>query len=255
MAAGVPLTAAAAEPGAARATLHAAVISWPRTLADGRAIAEALHPHVDRLTVVYSTRTGPRESGCGEWVRVPDPVYFGGKFLCAVQRGREDIVLLVHADAQCDDWGALVHRCREVQGAGTVGVWAPSVSHTHWIDELVELHREPGTVLAHVAQTDCVVFALSRRVVDRLLELDYRGNNLGWGIDWAAICASRVRGLHVLRDHAVHVHHVPGRGYEAGEAMAQMRRFLGQLTPAEQQAYRHLADGIAARARPTRVGP
>lgn len=236
-------------PAAGGLTLHAAVISWPRTAQASRLIAEAVQPQVERLTVVYSNLAGTRESGCGDWVQVPDHVYFGGKFLCAVQRGREDIVLLIHADAQCGDWGALVQRCRAVLGRGGVGIWAPAVSHTHWVDALVELRREAGSALAQVAQTDCVVFALSRPVIDRLLELDYRCNNLGWGIDWAAICHSHVRGLQVLRDHAVGVHHLPGRGYEAGAAAAQMRDFLAQLTPAERQAYRRLAEGIDARAR------
>lgn len=248
------MTPALEEVGGARPTLHAALISWPRVAPAARTIAHDLHPHADRLTVVYSTRGGGPESGRGEWVRVPDHVYFGGKFICAAQRGREDILLLIHADAQCGDWGGLVHRCREVMRRGDVGVWAPSVTHTHWVDELVEIHRAPGSALAQVAQTDCVVLAMSRRVVDRLLELDYRGNNLGWGIDWAAICTSNVRGLQVLRDHEVLVHHEPGRGYEPGEAMAQMQVFLTQLTEAEQRAYRHLAEGIAARSRRPRDG-
>lgn len=245
----MPLRLPAPGPGSAVPSLHAAVISWPRTAQASRAIAQALQPQVDRLTVVYSNPSGARESGCGDWVQVPDHVYFGGKFLCAVQRGREDIVLVIHADAQCGDWGALVRRCRAVLGHGGVGVWAPAVWHTHWVDALVELRREVGSALAQVAQTDCVVFALARPVVDRLLELDYGRNNLGWGIDWAAICHSHVRGLRVLRDHALRVQHLPGRGYGADAASAQMHGFLAQLTPAEQLAYRRLAAGIDARAR------
>lgn len=249
MAADVSLRPPAAGAVPAVPTLHAAVISWPRTAQTSRAIAAALQPQIDRLTVVYSNPQRARESGCGDWVQVPDHVYFGGKFLCAAQRGREDVLLLIHADAQCGDWGALARRCRAVLGRGGVGVWAPAVSHTHWVDALVELRRDVGSELAEVAQTDCVVFALARPVVDRLLELDYARNNLGWGIDWAAICHSHVRGLQVLRDHAVGVQHLPGRGYETGPAMVQMRAFLAQLTPAEQLAYRRLAGGIDARAR------
>lgn len=232
-------------------TIHAAIISWQGKYADSRHIAECIHPHVDRLTVIYSNPEEAPESGCGNWIQVNNSVFFGGKFLSALQQGKEDIFLLIHADAGCQDWPGLIQRCRSVHQLDNIGVWAPSVNHTPWLDSHVELHRDPSTQLAFVAQTDGIVFSVSRAVADRLLRLDYSQNNLGWGIDWAAICHSYTQNLQVVRDHSILLHHPQGSGYMADEARAQMGQFIAQLTLSEQLMYLLLNSYIGTRASQT----
>ncbi len=236
-------------------TLHAAIVSWNGKYADSRHIAEAIAPHVDRLTVIYSNPDGAPEAGAGDWIAVDNAIFFGGKFETAIHRGNEDIFLLIHADAGCNDWPGLIQRCRGVHQLDSVGVWAPSVNHTPWLDAHVEVHRDPNTQLAFVAQTDGIVFSLSTPVADRLKRLTYSQNNLGWGIDWVAICYSYTHELHVVRDHSILLAHPQGSGYMADQARAQMGQFMTQLTLPEQLMY-HLLNGyIGARARQAQGQP
>ena len=236
--------------------LHAAIISWQGLAQGARHIAQAIDGHVDQLTVVYSNPQGAPESGPGDWVSVDNSVFFGGKFQCSITRGEHDIFLLIHADASCDDWPALIRRCRAVHANDNIGVWAPAIDYTPWLDSRVELARAPASQLAFVAQTNGIVFSMSKPVIQRLKELDYSQNNLGWGIDWIAICYSYANNLHVVRDHSLKLRHPAGSGYQGDLARTQMANFLTQMTLQEQLIYTLLNSHIhkqmiTATAQPT----
>lgn len=215
--------------------IHVFIIGWEGQLARARAIAGALEGEVAKLTIVYSNAAETDVEGPGEWVRVPNADFFGRKFRRCLDLFSGDIFLLIHADTDFHDWPALLRRCEEgFRAVPELGVWAPDFTYTPWLTgnvEILPVDRLAG--LVSVAQTDGIVFAMPVPVIDRLRRLDYGANNMGWGIDYAAIAHARVTGRLVCRDTTLIVEHQRSRGYDPTEAIAQMQRFHAQLSDAE----------------------
>ncbi|SES39278.1 Glycosyl transferase family 2 [Tranquillimonas rosea] len=243
-----------AAPAAAR-DVHAVVIGWDGMHERALRIARELAPVVARLTVIYSNESGTPETGPGDWIGVPQSWFFGPKFAEAVRgHGTEDVMLQIQADAQHEDWGALARHVGRVWAeTPALGVWAPSIDWTPYAAEWAVRDHVPGTMLYRVAQTDGIVWALARPVVERFAALDYDDNNLGWGLDWAAAALAAACGLEVVRDTAVSVHHPKGRGYSSQEASRQMRRFLSQLTSEERRLIAARESLIETRQEPVRI--
>lgn len=201
------------------------------------AIARAMTDCADETLTLYSNAAERAETGPGLWIAEPQQHYFGHKFHTLLHRmNREHALLLVQADATSDNWPRLVRRYRQLLRADPPpGLWAPGIDHTAF-PNCFALDGPKSDGLLPVLQTDAVVLGLHPAVLCRLRQLDYAGNNLGWGIDWAAIAYCRLHGLRILRDLTESVHHPPGRGYDEHSAQEQMRAFLGQLTPDEAAA-------------------
>lgn len=219
--------------------LHCIIISWGEYYANSAQISAAIADYVDGLTVIYSNESNSGQAGDGKWIRVPDDWFYGRKFERALKEVREDeAMLLIHADAHYDDWPGLAQACRStLSSIAGVGVWAPAISETPWTEMRVNVAALEGSGLNFVAQTDGVVFAYSSSVLERLRILDYSMNNLGWGIDWIAICSSYVNNLFVVTDQSLTVEHAAGQGYLREDALAQMDVFLRQMTPQESLMY------------------
>ena len=231
----------AVEPGAAptRASprLDVVIISWQGRHDNAAHIARSLRASPDlRVVVIYSNALESVETGAGEWIRVPNAHFFGWKFRRALDCARADspAMVIIQADACADDWPALLARCVErFKAIPNLGLWTPHVAYTPWIPKRVDIAPVAGTDLMHVARTDGIVLALARPVLERLRQLDYDANNLGWGIDCVAIAFSFANGLMVVRDDGGRVHHPRSRGYDQRLALVQWRQFLLQMTEAE----------------------
>ena len=221
------------------AKLHCVVISWGNYFEQSAQISSAIAEHVDNLTVVYSNGSESEEYGSGSWFGVPNDWFYGRKFEQALKQiATDETMFLIHADTHCDDWPALARRCRTVLDSNPdIGVWAPAISKTPWTDVRVKVGSLEDYSINFVAQTDGVVFAYTPVVLDRLRKLDYGENNIGWGIDWIAICHSYVSNLFVISDQEVIIDHEEGQGYPRDEALAQMNLFLEQMTPQESLMY------------------
>lgn len=245
--------------GDGRVPVHACIVCWTGREEAARAIASGLGGCVAQLTVVYSNAEDRDERGAGDWVKVPDAWFYGRKFRRLLDAHRGGVLLLVQADAQCDDWDGLARRCAEVFAADpALGVWAPDIDYSPFPIDLVALRPLPGTSLCEAVHTDGIVWGIAEPVVHRLRQMDYDCNNLGWGIDWAALAFARTARLRIVRDRALHVRHPKGSGYGIRAAREQMARFLTQLTPAErrQVALLRARLGLArARRRLRRVWP
>ncbi|HYP30638.1 MAG TPA: hypothetical protein VES00_02125 [Burkholderiaceae bacterium] len=232
-------------------TLDIVVVSWQGHAERSRHIARQIAglPGV-RLRVIYSNAEGERENGPGTWQQVPDDHFFGRKFAAALRDFDGDVLLLVQADALCTDWPAIVARCRQrFAERPRLGMWAPRVDFSPWVPKRVDILGLPGTALTAVAQTDAIVLGLSRSTVQRLTRLDYTCNNIGWGIDWVAICHCYTRGLEVLREDGLQIVHPPSRGYGWREAVVQWRTFMQQLDECEQAMFAILLRYTAERRR------
>ena len=214
--------------------MHAVIIGWEGKNDRARAIAASLAPAVSKLTVVYSNAAESDLTGPGDWLRVPNADFFGRKFHRAIEGFEGDIFLLVHADTDYADWPDLVRRCTHCFTAlPTLGVWSPDFTYTPYPTIDVALLPLPLEGLVTVAQTDGIVFALSASVVERMKQLEEKGNNLGWGIDRAAAAFARTTGRLVVRDQTLLVRHDMSRGYMGEAAGEQMWAYLAQLSLAE----------------------
>jgi len=228
-------------------TLDVFIVSWQdhgaKALHIGQRIAER-YPQSGavacgvRLTVIYSNAAEMPEAGPGRWLQVPNADHFGAKFARALAEFSGQALLLIQADAGSDDWPGLIDRCRQrFAQRAALAVWAPCVSYTPWSPARVDIRPEPGEALTHVAHTDGIVLAYAGSMVQRLQQLDYRNNNIGWGIDWIAICHAYSRGLEVLREDELLVSHPRSRGYDTREATRQWLAFMTQMDGAERSMF------------------
>lgn len=216
------------------------IISWAGQHASARAIASSIAAEADRLSVIYSH---PDEAGVqpgDTWHCVPDDHFFGPKFAKALSlTAPNEAMLLVHADTEFHNWAHLVRRCREAfVTVPNLALWAPDFTYTPWTTKLVALPKpsnDGDPALVPVVQTDGIVVAFCPATLGRLRALDCARNNLGWGIDWAALAFAYAGGRPVLRDTSIKVTHLKGRGYGRGDAQAEMQRFFSGLTHAERQ--------------------
>ena len=220
-------------------TITAVVVSWQGMHQRALAIVSALADAVDRVLVIYSNAQDTDETGPGQWTRVPDSDFFGHKFDVALRAlDPEEPMLLIQADAGCDDWAGLARRARHAlspeQG---IGVWSPHIDNTSYPFALAADRGTADDPLIDVLQTDGIVIALGPAILQRLRDFDFASNNLGWGIDWAAICAAATQGLRVVVDVSVEVTHPQSRGYDSNEANRQMETFLRQLDEGEGREY------------------
>ena len=223
--------------------IHCIIISWQNYSEKAKSIASKIATHVDKLSVVYSNALEEPEDGTGNWVQVPNDFFYGKKFQISLDLITDDeIMLLIQADADCNDWKGLANRCRALmESNSSIGVWAPEIHDTSWTTKRVKIAENNLQNISFVTQTDGIVFSFNKKVLDRLRKLKYDSNNLGWGIDWIAICYSYIHNMYVIRDNAVTVNHVAGSGYSSQEAAEQMNEFFTQMNPKEMVMYRLLA--------------
>jgi hypothetical protein len=218
--------------------IHTFIFCWTGKPENALKICRDLGDKTDRLTVLDAAPgTGPSIEGV-EWIKVDPQFYYGMKFRTAVDRHDGDVLLQIQEDAVCDDWGKIVNLCRErFSKISNLGIWSPDIDYTAHATDLVSLGALDDPKLNVVVQTDCIVWALNKAIVEYLRTLNYTGNNLGWGIDWAASAHAFSNRMLVLRDFAGLVTHPQGSSYRHDEARNQMLWFLSQLNEAERLQY------------------
>lgn len=224
--------------------IHVAIISWHGKAAAAAEIAAALVGKADRVSVIYSNHDESDESGPGHWIKVPDSFFYGKKFSTSLLATNENEFLLqIQADVSCQDFGSLVAQLRLAQRRfPDLGVWTTDVDWTFWTRKITEVAPIEGTVYARIAHCDGILWAISPKVVSRMRELDYVRNNLGWGLEGAAVAFSWMTGLDAIRDTSIKVIHPKGSGYDPSPAEAQMAAFMAQLTEAERN-FRMILEG------------
>jgi O-antigen biosynthesis protein len=221
--------------------IHTFIFCWSGKTENALNICRGLYAKTDRLTVLdASPGAEPNIDGINgiEWRKVNPQFYYGMKFRTAVDLHRGDVLLQVQEDAFCDDWGRIVDLCRErFSTISNLGIWSPDLDYTAHSTNSVKLAPLQDPMLRAVVQTDCIVWALNRATVEYLRTLNYTGNNLGWGIDWAASAYAFSNRMLVVRDSAALVTHPQGTSYRHDEARSQMRWFLAQLNETERLQY------------------
>ena len=155
-----------------------------------------------------------------------------------------DILLLIHADCDCDNWSEIPERCRRaVEENPNIGVWTPLIEFTDWGLDRTEIKKIPNSSLSIVVQTDAVVFGLTRVIADRMRKANLRKNIYGWGTDFMFNYYTYSLGEISVVDRSLLVRHPLGSKYSGEVATAQLIEFLKQLTPAE-KAQSALLDAV-----------
>lgn len=211
--------------------LHVVIISWDGYREKAAAIAQALADTPYKVSIIYSNVAETPEEGLGTWIQVPQSWYYGRKFRASLDLVSDDeLMVQIQADAYCHDWPALLESCaRSFETYGDIGMWSPDIHWTPWPSEVVGRGMIANTELLLVDQTDGVVWAIHPALYPALKELDYRQNNLGWGIDWVALHETKRLNRVAVRDLAHHVVHPESRGYHNAEAAQHLKNFLAQL--------------------------
>lgn len=223
--------------------IHAFIISWKGKHRKASAIARALSGAVEHLSIIYSDPADDRpDATSAALVRRDNNLFWADKFqACIGECDDASLMLVIHADCECDDWAMLVMRCRAAfENIGNIGVWTPRTTGTPWRLQRTGMGRLPTGPYHRVAQTDGLVFALSPVLLPRMRRADYSRNLFGLGIDWMFVCAAYAKGLVAIADESMTVRHWISRGYSVAESRSQMRDFLSQLSEEEKRVHERL---------------
>lgn len=231
--------------------IHVFIISWRGQHNRAAQIANNLSGRLNKIAIVYSGPDAEILDGLDcQLIRRDDHLFWADKFrACLDHCDPQDIMLVIHADCTCDDWGQLIDKCRQAHARiEDLAVWSPKLRGTPWRLERTRMRRIEGSECTIVAQTDGLVFALSPAIAERMRSADYSENFYGLGIDWLFVCAAYARHQLAVVDESILVHHALSRGYSSKEARAQKHVFLKtQLTPDEHAAYVWLKRQMAPR--------
>ena len=215
--------------------LHVFIISWEGKHENAISIAKNVRAVTDNVSIVYSD-PNPKlvlDVEC-DLIERQNGLFWGDKFKACLDAWNSDLMLIIHGDCECEDWGCLVQQCQlACSKIPWIGVWAP---HIDWaLLSIDRTHIAPinGTSLSVVAQTDAIVFCLSRHVGERLRMANYERNIYGWGIDTLAVAHAYATNKIAVVDNSISVKHPRSRGYPVDVAQAQSQEFLRQLTPSE----------------------
>lgn len=236
--------------------IHVFIISWRGQHHRAAEIAKSIDGAADQLSIVYSDPGNPPDAlKRYRLIRRDDNLFWADKFQACIERcAPGEIMLIIHADCKCDDWSAVVSRCKTAfEKYGDMGVWSPRLTGTPWRLVRTRIRRIPNSSCSVVAQTDGLVFALSPSLYDRMKRVDYSNNLYGLGIDWLFICAAYAQGKIAVVDEGILVRHPVARGYSSEEARAQKRTFLTQMLSDEYDAYLRLKSHMHKRRIPSKI--
>ena len=226
-------------------SLHTFVISWFGKHDNAERIVRAVSSTSDYVSVVYSdpdSKLAPQFS-CPA-IRRSNDLFFGDKFRARIDSRDADIILLIHADCNCDNWSAIPESCRRaVDEIDNIGVWAPLIDFNYWSIDRTEIDRIPNSPFSIVAHTDAIVVGLTRQIVDRMRKANLERNVYGWGIDPMFNYYTYSIGMISVVDNSLLVRHPVATEYSWDAATTQQVEFLKQLTSAE-RAHPDLLDAV-----------
>lgn len=228
--------------------LHVFIISWKGQHTKAERVANELVGVARKVSIVYSDSDPSIKihSEC-QTIKTNNNLFWADKFRTCLENLDEnaDNLLIIHADCECDDWPGLAKASSNAHSQyPRIGVWAPQINFTPYQLKNTLLGNFFSTPMKIVAQTDGIVFSLSRQVIRRMKTIDYSQNKYGWGIDWIFIAYTYANKLFAVVDPRVHVKHPKSQSYPKDIALNMMNEFLKQLGPSERIQYALLSNYI-----------
>lgn len=208
------------------------IISWPGQHEQALKITRKLESFNFNVTVVYSDPNPVLDIFDNSTsIERPNELFWADKFQACIDTFDSDIMMVIHADCDCDNWELLVLKCQStMSNYQNIGVWAPLIDNTYFKIDKTFIGRLIGApTLNVVAQTDGIVFAIERNIVQRMKLANYDNNKYGWGIEWMFVSYAYSTNKLVVIDESVHVAHSYFRAYPSEIAYDQMNDFLNQL--------------------------
>src|SRR5262245_10560274 len=197
------------ELGNPRQSIHTFIISWSEKHDNAARIVKAVAPSSDAVTVVYSDSNddfNPNFS-CAT-IKRSNELFFGDKFRACTQSCNTDILLMIHADCDCEDWSKVVRHCRSaLEQIPQIGVWVPLINYTYWSLDRTEIKKIADSPFIIVAQTNAIVVGLARPILNRMRKVNYDKNIYGWGIDLMFNYCAYSIGMISVVDTSIFVHH------------------------------------------------
>lgn len=230
-------------------SIHSFIISWEGKHANAETIAQAIKNQSDHTTIVYSD---PKPDflfdPSFESLRRPNDLMFGDKFQACLANCKSEILLLIHADCNCEQWSSIVKKCRDAfDEFPDINVWCPLIDFTSYNIKATEISKIADSNLSIAAATDAIVVAFRSSTIDKFSTCDLDKNLHGWGIDWILACHTYASNMIAVIDRSIHVHHEKTRDYSHEIAREEMIEFLDGLTQGEKTLYKLLKDYIKSR--------
>jgi hypothetical protein len=216
-------------------SVHIFIISWVGQHEKASQIARDLLGSYEKITVIYSDPDPELRLNIScEQIRRPNHLLWADKFYTCVQTSLSDFLIVIHADCASKSWLELVDRMVAVMEKNPkVWVYSPLIEGASYHLAITKIAKIEGSQLDVVADTDGIVFCLSRAVQDRMKKVDYTNNTIGWGIS-AMFCAfAFASGRLVVVDRSVRCFHPSSRGYDGTNAWGMRMKFLQQLSMVE----------------------
>lgn len=165
------------------------------------------------------------------WINLGNSAYFGAQWALAMDLFQGDLFFHVQADVEYQDWKGMFQRAQTFLPKINWGVWAPDVhNNTFWAQPL-DTWGSPDKDLYLVSNSDCTCWFITGELISQFksLQMNWRSNFYGWGMD-SIICAlSYLNNQPVIRDSMHKIIHHPGRGYTTELAYNQMQNMVNQL--------------------------
>jgi len=211
--------------------MHIFIISWGTHHDNALYIAEQLKQTSSKISIVYSD-INPElrlQTFCN-LIQRPNHLYFGDKFQACLNAFQEDLMFIIHADCNCDDWHHIVMTAQSTMfSSPNIGIWAPKIEFSQVNIQSASLFTIYSSPLTVVTQTDLIVACFAKSVVERLKQANYEKNIYGWGIDAMAAAFAYSHNMCAVIDSSMHVKHPSSRAYDDEAAKIQGNEFLKQL--------------------------
>ena len=136
--------------------------------------------------------------------------------------GPEDILLFVSSDIEIDRPVDLVARAAKCFEDKRVGLYAPSMEISDHLQMRTGSSSKPRVVIF----VEGVVFAVRKKIIDRLCPVDPSENQLGWALDVHLGYLTLKSGLRTVVDDGIQIRHHPARGYDDEVARKQAEKWL-----------------------------
>ena len=212
-------------------SIHVFIISWLGQHLNAVAIADSISSVVDKVTIVYSDPNPDFHLAINKFnlIKRPNDFFWEDKFKACLDACDSELLMVIHADTHCMDWKYLVEKCRkEMIVNQLLGVWSPLVKNSSYPLNRTYIASINNTSLHIAAQSDGIIFCLSKNIVLRMQQAEYGNNRYGWGIDWLFIVATYASGKVAVVDQSIEIEHNPSRGYDDSSAYEDMMNFLNK---------------------------
>ncbi len=219
--------------------IRVCIISWTGKHDKAKSIYKSLKNSVQKLTIIYSDQD-PNFCFEDEYssTKTSNELFWADKFKTSIDTFTENVLLIIHADCECENWKLLFKKCENAFSANEkLGIWTPKTTGTVFPGEITKILSSSDEKLFYVAYIDGIVFAVNRKIGNRMKQLDYSKNVYGWGIDWFAAAYAHSEGMALVMDNTISINHPTDRGYDSAIALEKMKSFLDQMDFKERIQY------------------